>query len=462
MWTHYTTIFVLLTQAAWALWTRRDHLRALLIADAAAVVLFLPWIPGYIEQSQNPGVDYFDQVFDFSPPLLLEFPLRTLVGHPFRDLPHVPGVIGLVLILCAVVLVLLAAWHPPALPGWARAGARSEAGLVVLLALACPLGLLLYNAVGTDLFVARNFSASEPGLMVTLGLVVAWLSAARFGALVLAVGSVALVAVAVGGITGDSRRPPYVDAAHYLDRHAGARPVVETPVLFGPDARLRSSTLSMYAHRPLHLFTAGPGDSAAWRAVQAGHTAYSVDVVQPSLLKDLGIERLPAVTKTRLQRLGGPDGLEVRRASRRFAGFDPVVVSRYRGRRSGRLEGGRITWSLGSDVAVRPAAARGAVESFTASPRPALRGWATTTDRRGLVDWILLFSGSHLVAASAGGLPHAPAPGARELAAVSAGFALTPLARPSRGARVRAFALIGRRATELPISPAASIALQGH
>ena len=273
----------------------------------------------------------------------------------------------------------------------------------------------------------------------------------------LAAGAAALLALAVVGISGDNRRPPYTDAAHFLDAHAGASPIVETPVVLGADTRLRSSTLSLYADRPLRLLTAGPGDTAAWRATHAGATAYSVEVAQPALVHGLGLDRLPAATKARLARLGGPDGLEVPRGRRRFAGFYPLDVRRFRGGYTGHLvrQGGHTTidWSLGSRVPVRPGAARGAVESGAPRPRPSLSGWAADASGAGLADWVLLFAGDRLVAVSGGGLPHGPVPGSRGRAASSGGFGLVTLA-PVTGRRLRAFAQSGGRAAEIPV-PAA-------
>ena len=44
--THYTVVFLLATQFAWAFWTHPPSRRALSIATAAAAVLYVPWVPG--------------------------------------------------------------------------------------------------------------------------------------------------------------------------------------------------------------------------------------------------------------------------------------------------------------------------------------------------------------------------------------------------------------------------------
>ena len=43
--THYTSIFVLVVQAAWSIWRCRDRSRQPLIANGVAALVYLPWLP---------------------------------------------------------------------------------------------------------------------------------------------------------------------------------------------------------------------------------------------------------------------------------------------------------------------------------------------------------------------------------------------------------------------------------
>ncbi len=51
--THYTVVFVLAAQLAWALWAHRDQWRAVLLAHGGAALLFAPWIPSFLVQSRD-------------------------------------------------------------------------------------------------------------------------------------------------------------------------------------------------------------------------------------------------------------------------------------------------------------------------------------------------------------------------------------------------------------------------
>ena len=91
LWSHYTAVFVIVAQAAWAIWARRDQLRSILIAQGLMALGFLPWLPGFIQQRQNKaGVGIIGEFGPLKLGTVFELPLRTLVGHPYfglRDFP---------------------------------------------------------------------------------------------------------------------------------------------------------------------------------------------------------------------------------------------------------------------------------------------------------------------------------------------------------------------------------------
>jgi mannosyltransferase len=65
MYTHYTGLFVLVAQALWALWAHREAWRALLIANGAAAVGYIPWLGGYSQDANSPGARVIEAIHPF-------------------------------------------------------------------------------------------------------------------------------------------------------------------------------------------------------------------------------------------------------------------------------------------------------------------------------------------------------------------------------------------------------------
>lgn len=225
VYTHYTGVFVLGAQAVWALVVHRAQWRELLLANLAAALAFLPWIP-YVG---NAGLNIYK---------VIQVPLtatqfgnavgKVSLGHPFAAFREIPGraelvTLGLVLAIAAVL-------------GAGRYSARLRSGkpwtpssnlvLVVALALATPVGVFLYSKLsGHNIFLARYLNASLPGIAL---LVAALLTSLRPMAAVIAV-TAAVGAMAVGSIQllgSDYRRPPFDDAAKLVDARAGENDAV--------------------------------------------------------------------------------------------------------------------------------------------------------------------------------------------------------------------------------------------
>lgn len=463
MWAHYTAVFVLVAQAVWALWTRPRTRRQLLIAEAAAVVGYLPWLPGYLHQRHNSGVAIFNAFSSLTVGSFFNFPLSTLIGHPFVGLAQLPGTVGLLLLAVLAGLAIAAIVHRPAALG-RFPSLRSDAGLMIILAVATPIGLVLYALAGTNLWSAdRELSASAPALTVVVALVLAALARAAPAALATAaLGAIGvlLAVIAVQSVDANNQRPPYREAAQYLDRVAGARPVVEIPLVLSADERLHESTLSLYFKRPHPLYTWGQGDTAAWSGERAGATVYLVQPQQKPVLDALSLNKASPALKARMALLGGPDGLAIARSSKTFAGFYPLVVRRYQGAVTGQLEraGGHeiISWSLGSHVTVAPGVARGVVAGLTPSHKPLLiDGWAVNADTHRPVDWFLLFSGRRLFAVQPSEQPNKAVARAYGPSSLLSGFGLAPEDAPADHSTIRVFAVIGDRASELPLTAAA-------
>lgn len=487
LWSHYTAAFVIIVEAVWGLWACRDRWRPPVLAAAGIVLLYLPWLPGFLAQRQNhTGIEIINAVAPLSFGVPFSVPLRTLVGHPFFGLRAFPGTTGLILALVVAALVVAVAVTVPArrrvgrsLRSWrapSRLGPmlRSEFALLVLLALATPAGLLVYAASGTSLFIPRNLSASLPALAVVVAVLLAWLSRAAprsLGAIALA-GVIALLGVNVAKSTGDHyRRTPFREAARYLDRVAAAgAPVVEVQVLGDPrSVKLPTITLDLYFQRPHPLYRAGFDDAIAWRGLRAGKTVY---VVAPKALTlgaiaktAVGGAHVPAALLRRFSRLGGSDGRAIDRGVKYLPGIIPIAVWRYRGVVRGQVmrHHGRetISWSFGPRLTVSPGVAEGAVTGVSPSRKPLIiGGWTIAADRPRLVDWILFFSRGRLFAVSPGGGGRPAIARVHGPSTLLSGFGLAPTPAPSNHAGIRVFAVVGNRASELPFSAAAMHSLR--
>jgi 4-amino-4-deoxy-L-arabinose transferase-like glycosyltransferase len=470
LWCHYTAVFVVAAGGVWAIWAHRERLREVVVAHAAVAVGYLPWLPGFLEQRQNKlGIEVIDEFAPLTLRTVFEVPLQTLIGHPFYDLERFPGTVGLLFLLILGGLAGAAAMRgraagPPRLAPMLR----SERGLALILALATPVGLLLYAVPGSSLYIPRNLSASLPALVVLVAVLVDLLLAAvpRRLATIAAAALVAVLGInAVEFFGDDYRRPPYREAADYIDEVAprDAR-VVEAPLALPPDKRLPSTTIDRYFERehPLHRY--GVDDASAWRELRAGHDVYLVTprrlLRSESVKSELrGTEQAEAGLLRRLDQFGGPDGLAVLRADKRLDGIIPISVLRYSGVVGGRLERrGRqevISWSLAKRVSVSTGAAAGSVEELKPSDKGFLiTGWALDAARPRPADWVLVFSGSQLVAVSASGNRRPDIAKHHGASASLAGFAAA-LAAPSDVSAIRVFAVVDGQASELPLSETA-------
>jgi len=224
VYSHYTAAFPLAAQTAWAAWSHRDRIRGLAIASAAAALAFVPWLWGFSHQLEI-SADEARRIEATSPTTLhnlLSAEAKSLVGHPVLALSQVPGRVALA-VLAASLLAAVGAVTFRFLRGDPRrspaVSARSGIVLLAILALAAPLGVVLYGIrPDTSLLLPRNLFVSAP---------YAWLLA---GALIVASGrrvapvcaTVALGAMLAGSLVSlddAHRRPAYSEAASYIRSH---------------------------------------------------------------------------------------------------------------------------------------------------------------------------------------------------------------------------------------------------
>ena len=305
--THYTAIFVLVVQGAWLTWHCKERLRAPLSANAAAVLLYVPWLP----HLRGKELVVIGLLYPLRVGSVLKDLVRVLVGYPSAGLRGIPTIAGLVAIAIPVSVAIVIAgrrwWQGPrrALPALG-----SPSTLLALQALATPVGLLLYSLLVTDLWLPRNLSASLPAALLMFG---ALLTALPGRALMIGAGIV-LATLAGGTLRSfrpDYRREPYREMAAYLDRVATpTEPVIMDTLIGGP-------AIAAQAHKP-HRFVSQP-TAATWSEAAPGAHVYVV--LDDRLAQLLGISRLDGPAH--------PAGFAVV-ARRHYRGSLPTDVLTYR------------------------------------------------------------------------------------------------------------------------------------
>jgi 4-amino-4-deoxy-L-arabinose transferase-like glycosyltransferase len=237
VYTHYTCVFVLAAQLLWLVWTHPEARRPALMANLGAVVLYLPWVSGFVNDMRSPTTDILSDLQPFDAHNIRLSLEHWSVGYLYasrvglRDLPGVPALVMLAL-AALVTLAGLVATRARGLATGVREGDRRVL-LLFTLALATPVGAGLFSAIGsTAVFGTRNLAASWPGLALAAAVLIAAAGPRlRFAAAALAVGAMAIAGVKM--LNDRYERPQYEAAGDYVE--ATARPgdvvVDETAVL---------------------------------------------------------------------------------------------------------------------------------------------------------------------------------------------------------------------------------------
>ena len=304
---HYTSVFPLAAQFLWVLWAHREATRELLLANLGALVGFAPWIPGFIADNNSPTTAILSalQPFTFG---AVRFALENwAVGYPYVNLDTAPGHVAGVLILTGLVIAaaagLLRAWRRLRRTrlrlGTALRRIPAPIVLVVLLALATPVGEAIYGIFGTNLLGARNLNASWPGLALAIGGIVT----AAGAPLSLLCGVLVLSGFGIAGLKtldSDLARNDYAGAARVIeDRWKPGDVVVDaaalTPVpLTGLDVYLPQTHPEFHPGLPVsdHPFMIGdpvpPVGRVIDRAIAAarGHSLFLVSHVSNDALSN--------------------------------------------------------------------------------------------------------------------------------------------------------------------------------
>jgi 4-amino-4-deoxy-L-arabinose transferase-like glycosyltransferase len=257
---HYTCVFALGVQLLWLLWAHPQARRPALLANAGAVVLYLPWTTGLVKDFTSPTSKILSALSPFDAHAIRTSLEHWSIGFPYSTaggLRQLPGTFALVLLAVALVLGAVGVWQRlrGRRLGEALRGIDRRLLLVLLLLLSVPVGEAAVSAVSTHLFSVRNLAASWPALALALGALVT----APRQRLAWAASLLAVAAVAIGGVKmlqSAYSRPDYRAAADFVKSHAGPRDVIidDTAVLSpGPLSGLDA----LWPRRPQRVIRAG-------------------------------------------------------------------------------------------------------------------------------------------------------------------------------------------------------------
>jgi hypothetical protein len=253
-----------------------------LIAGAVAALLYVPWLP----QLRGKELGVIGGLYPLTASHVVKDSIRWLVGYVWASLTQIPGTWGLlvlgVCLLSGLAAVLVRWWRA----GAPRPGLSERWLLLVALAIATPVGLLLYSITVTDLWLPRGLSASIPAAMLVIG---ALLAALPGTARIVAVTAV-LATLAAGTIKSfgtDYVREPYRAMAAYVDRHARPQDSVLAFSFIGQPA------IAAMLHKPRPVLQA---TFKTYAAVRPGAKAYLFldETVQQRL--NLGTPHFPGLT----------------------------------------------------------------------------------------------------------------------------------------------------------------------
>ncbi len=270
---HYTAVFPLAVQAAWSLWACRGRLREPLLANALIALLYAPWLP-HIRGKALPLFALFEPL---TPHHVLADVARLISGYPGATLSAIPTYAGLaVLGICALAGLIAAGMSARGrlrhgegrLIGLRRiSGGQARAGgplLIVALALATPIGVLVYSIVGTDIWNPRVQYASLPAAVLVLGALL-WVLPRVARPVAVAAVLATLVFATIRAISPTYARPPFKSVAGYVNRVAAPRdPVILDPITWG---------IAVYLN-PQHRVIAG--SPTVFSSVAGARTVYFI------------------------------------------------------------------------------------------------------------------------------------------------------------------------------------------
>jgi uncharacterized membrane protein len=267
MYSHYTVVFVLVTQGAWALWACRARWHRPLLASLAAIVLYLPWL-AYMHG--GPQLSWFAAIESFTARHVLQDLVRFVIGYQYAPLHAIPTVLGSVAV---AAVVLLGGYHLARRYLSGRAHVRTELArgglpLIAGLAIASPLGVLLYSLLVVDIWHVENVYMSAPAVLLVLGsLLVAMPRAPRAPAVAVVLG--VLLFGTIRALSPSWVRPPFRTVARHLDRVAKPH----DPVLMLTWSSVLDRSIPIYLKRSHTIIRGVP---KRWPRRPAGTLAFAI------------------------------------------------------------------------------------------------------------------------------------------------------------------------------------------
>jgi hypothetical protein len=315
MYTHYVALFVLFGLFAWAFFAHPHARRPLLLSNLGAALLFAPWIPEFVDDSGKQAAKNIEMLH----PLTLGHAKTDLLRMWFGTVSDLPGKPAMWLIAAGIGVGSIglalrlarsgtAGWLPPS----------TGVVLVVVLALATPVGLVLHNIVAPSIFTPRNLIGSWPGFALALGaLAGAGPGPIRTVAIGLLIAGVGIGAVKM--LDGDNRRPEYDAAAAFIERTGSPRsPVVDLPQFaVGPqmplEAALAPNGAALPPDRPIYEL-GFPTLPERLEITRRGESLYQAGAGTPVPPETIGRQAARAAGNGTLFVVGPPANLNLLRA----------------------------------------------------------------------------------------------------------------------------------------------------
>ena len=222
---HYTAAFVLAAQFGWVLVTQARARWPASIATAAALVLYVPWLPSLKGDLDSPTTTIADVLLRrFTVGSVLDDVAHWLVGFPYAtaaSLGTLPGRPALLLLGCSAIVGATGIYsYRGRLAEW-FGGHDNRVVLVAILAVTTPVFAILQSILGTNVVSVRNLAASWPYAALTFAALV---TVGGMGRRLLA-SALATAALGIGAamvISDDYRRPSFSEAAQFANENGGA------------------------------------------------------------------------------------------------------------------------------------------------------------------------------------------------------------------------------------------------
>ena len=263
--THYTALFVVVVQAMWACWVRRDRIQPVVVSYAVAALLVAIWLP--FAPGDNGAIAFLVKL---TPNTVAREALRAVVGQPYARVADMPGTLAFVALGLAAVACVAGAVFA------VRSGrADRRLALVAALAFVTPLGVIVYSLFQPNIYVGRNLISSLPFVYLLAGALLVALPRP------VAAAGVALAALGLGiglvkSFERPYQRPDWKGVAAYLDRRVvnGDR-VVQLELFPVPSAPgrqpLNLRALQVQLKRPIQTVSLPGGDPQRLARAGADH-----------------------------------------------------------------------------------------------------------------------------------------------------------------------------------------------